>query len=58
MEIRNETFQILYNIAEEVGGSPELYHTLVSFIQYQANEKNWSLMDTLEQNGKLQQTIQ
>lgn len=39
MEIRDETFQILYNLAEEGAGSPELYHTLVSFIQYQANEK-------------------
>lgn len=40
MDIRNETFQILFNIAEEDAGSPELYHTLISFIQYQANEKN------------------
>jgi len=39
MEMREETFQILFNLAEEDAGSPELYHTLISFIQYQANEK-------------------
>lgn len=40
MDIRDETFQILFNLVEEDADSPELYHTLISFIQYQANEKN------------------
>lgn len=39
MEKKDDTFIILQDLAKQIHEEPEIYHTMIGFIQYQASEK-------------------